>query len=72
MGKFHGLSIPDKSRLVVDVETFLAYIHLIVFGYFECLYCGVQRRTAEVGEAPLPQRFPHSSLLILYYQPLYC
>jgi hypothetical protein len=39
--------IPDKDRLVVDVEALIAYFHLIVFGYFERLYCGTQRSSAE-------------------------
>lgn len=45
MRKAHGLFIPDRDHLVVDVETLLAYIHLIIFGYRECLHCGVQRGT---------------------------
>lgn len=47
MLKIHGLFIPDKDHLVVDVETLIAYMHLIIFGYFQCLYCGTLRGSAE-------------------------
>ncbi|KAH7150382.1 c2h2 finger domain-containing protein [Dactylonectria estremocensis] len=47
MLKTHGLFIPEKDRLVVDMETFITYLHLVIFGYFECLCCGSQRYSAE-------------------------
>ncbi|KAH7134212.1 c2h2 finger domain-containing protein [Dactylonectria macrodidyma] len=50
MLKTHGLFIPEKERLVVDIETFIAYLHLVIFGYFECLYCGSQRYSAEAAQ----------------------
>jgi pre-60S factor REI1 len=50
MLKMHGLFIPDKGRLVVDAETLIAYFHLIIFGYFECLYCNTQRSSAEAAQ----------------------
>jgi C2H2 type zinc-finger (2 copies) len=40
MLRMHGLFISDENRLMLDVETLIAYCHLIIFGYFECLYCG--------------------------------
>ncbi|KXH45129.1 hypothetical protein CSIM01_01258 [Colletotrichum simmondsii] len=46
MHKAHGMFIPDKEKLIVDVEALLKYLHLVVFGYRECLQCGTQRRTA--------------------------
>ncbi|KXH55669.1 hypothetical protein CSAL01_09427 [Colletotrichum salicis] len=46
MHKAHGMFIPDKEKLIVDVETLVKYLHLVVFGYRECLQCGTQRRTA--------------------------
>ncbi|KAI8212192.1 Core trichothecene cluster (CTC) protein 15 [Colletotrichum sp. SAR 10_77] len=45
MHKLHGMFIPDKERLIVDLETLVRYLHLVVFGYRECLQCGTQRRT---------------------------
>lgn len=50
MLKTHGLFIPDKDRLVVDTETLTAYLHLIIFGYFQCLYCGTLRSSAEAAQ----------------------
>jgi pre-60S factor REI1 len=50
MLKMHGLFIPDKDRLVLDAETLIAYFHLIIFGYLECLYCGTQRNSAEAAQ----------------------
>jgi len=47
MRRAHGLFIPDDDRLIVKVETLLRYLHLVVFGYFECLACGTQRASAE-------------------------
>ena len=47
MLKMHGLFITDKDRLVVDVETLIAYFHLIIFGYFQCLYCSTIRSSTE-------------------------
>ncbi|KAK7439440.1 hypothetical protein CaCOL14_008121 [Colletotrichum acutatum] len=46
MHKAHGMFIPDKEKLIVDVEALVKYLHLVVFGYRECLQCGTQRRTA--------------------------
>ncbi|KAK2591107.1 hypothetical protein QQS21_011195 [Conoideocrella luteorostrata] len=45
MTKKHGLSILERNRLIVDLVTLIEYFHLIIFGYFECLYCGSQRQS---------------------------
>jgi pre-60S factor REI1 len=45
MYKHHGLFIPDKEHLIVDLETLLEYLHLVVFTYKECLFCNTARRT---------------------------
>ena len=50
MLKTHGLFIPDEDRLVVDTETLAAYLHLIIFGYFQCLSCGTLRSSAEAAQ----------------------
>ncbi len=47
MHKSHGLFIPQRDHLVVDIETLLAYLHLVIFGYRECLACGTQRNSVE-------------------------
>ncbi|TLD03252.1 uncharacterized protein PgNI_12479 [Pyricularia grisea] len=43
----HGLIIPAKDRLAVDLETLFSYLHLVISGYNECLCCGTQRNTTE-------------------------
>ncbi|KAK2024504.1 hypothetical protein LX32DRAFT_98031 [Colletotrichum zoysiae] len=50
MGKAHGMFIPSREKLVVDLETLVRYLHLVVFGYRECLECGTQRRTAAAAQ----------------------
>ncbi|OLN98033.1 Cytoplasmic 60S subunit biogenesis factor REI1-like protein 2 [Colletotrichum chlorophyti] len=45
MHKAHGMFIPERERLIVDEETLMRYLHLVIFGYRECLQCGTQRRT---------------------------
>ncbi|KAK3359621.1 C2H2 type zinc-finger-domain-containing protein [Lasiosphaeria hispida] len=47
MQKAHGLFIRDLDHLAVDLETLVRYLHLVIFGYRECLYCQSQRRTVE-------------------------
>ena len=46
MSKSHGFYIEMKG-LLVDVGCLLAYFHLIIAGYNECLYCETQRNTRE-------------------------
>lgn len=50
MGKMHGMFIPDKYRLVVDVETLVKYLHLVISVYFECLHCGTRRSSAQAAK----------------------
>ncbi len=50
MLKRHGLFIPDSSHLIVDIETLAEYLHLVIFVYFECLYCGSQRNSAQAAQ----------------------
>ena len=47
MSKAHGLHVVDPANLLVDVVSLLAYFHLIISGYYECLYCGTQRNTRQ-------------------------
>lgn len=46
MQKSHGLFVPQK-HLLVDLETFFRYLHLVVFGYRECIHCGTERATVQ-------------------------
>jgi len=50
MRKFHGLFIPARDRLLVDVETLLDYFHLVIFGYGECLLCSTQRASPDAAQ----------------------
>jgi pre-60S factor REI1 len=46
MSKAHGLHIVT-TNLLVDVGSLLAYFHLVISCYHECLYCGTQRNTTQ-------------------------
>lgn len=47
MRKSHGLLIPHQQHLAVDLETLFRYLHLIIFGYRECIKCGTERSTVQ-------------------------
>lgn len=47
MRKSHGLFVPHQQHLAVDLETLFRYIHLVIFGYRECLKCGTERATVQ-------------------------
>jgi pre-60S factor REI1 len=47
MRKSHGLFVPHEQRLAVDLETLFKYLHLVIFGYRECLHCGTERTTVQ-------------------------
>ncbi|KAI1424972.1 C2H2 type zinc-finger-domain-containing protein [Xylaria sp. FL1777] len=47
MQKSHGLFIPRQKYLVVDLETLFKYLHLIIFGFQECIQCGTERTTVQ-------------------------
>lgn len=41
----HGLFVPDRKRLIVELETLFSYLHLVIVGYNECICCGTQRNS---------------------------
>ncbi|KAF5660701.1 hypothetical protein FCIRC_12059 [Fusarium circinatum] len=43
----HGLFVPYKQHLLVDLETLLRYIHLVIYEYRECIHCGTSRTTVQ-------------------------
>ncbi|OTB07249.1 hypothetical protein M426DRAFT_318278 [Hypoxylon sp. CI-4A] len=47
MQKSHGLFIPYQQHLVIDLETLFRYLHLVIFGYRECIQCGTERTTVQ-------------------------
>jgi pre-60S factor REI1 len=47
MQKSHGLFVPHRQHLAVDLETLFRYLHLVIHDYRECLQCGTQRNTVQ-------------------------
>ncbi|KAI1746841.1 C2H2 type zinc-finger-domain-containing protein [Xylaria castorea] len=47
MQKSHGLFVPHQRHLAVGLETLFRYLHLVVFGYRECIHCGTERATVQ-------------------------
>ncbi|KAK9780317.1 putative C2H2 type zinc-finger-domain-containing protein [Seiridium cardinale] len=47
MQKSHGLFVPKRQNLLVDLEALFKYLHLVIFGYRECLQCGTERATVQ-------------------------
>jgi pre-60S factor REI1 len=47
MQKSHSLFVPYQQHLVVDLETLFRYLHLVIFGYRECIQCGTERATVQ-------------------------
>lgn len=47
MQKSHGLFVPHQKHLIVDLETLFEYLHLVIFGYRECIHCGTERATVQ-------------------------
>ncbi|OHW98076.1 pre-60s factor [Colletotrichum incanum] len=50
MRKRHGLVIPYPENLIVDHETLVKYLHLVIYEYAECLYCGSVRNTPQAAQ----------------------
>jgi pre-60S factor REI1 len=47
MQKTHSFMIPYQSLLSVDVQTLVWYLHLVIYGYHECLLCSKRRSSLE-------------------------
>lgn len=47
MHRSHGLFVPHQQHLVVDLETLFRYLHLVIYGYRECIQCGTERATVQ-------------------------
>ncbi|KAI0020252.1 C2H2 type zinc-finger-domain-containing protein [Xylariomycetidae sp. FL0641] len=47
MQKSHGLFVPHQQHLVVNLEALFRYLHLVIFGYRECIQCGTERATVQ-------------------------
>ena len=47
MLKTHGFSVPYSEALAVELEIVLECLHLLVFGYHQCLICSVSSGSTE-------------------------
>ncbi|KAM5344503.1 hypothetical protein ACJ41O_013039 [Fusarium nematophilum] len=47
MTSTHSFTVPYQDRLAVDLETVVAYLHLVIYGYHECICCATRRSTVE-------------------------
>ncbi|KND86885.1 Cytoplasmic 60S subunit biogenesis factor REI1 [Tolypocladium ophioglossoides CBS 100239] len=47
MATTHSFTIPYQDCLAVDSETLVWYLHLVIYGYTECILCGTRRSTVE-------------------------
>lgn len=47
MRQSHSLIVPLPSALVVDLQTVIWFLHMVIFSYRECICCGKRRRTVE-------------------------
>ncbi|KAF6524888.1 hypothetical protein HZS61_010683 [Fusarium oxysporum f. sp. conglutinans] len=47
MQSAHGLFVPYQQHLLVDLETLFRYLHLVIYEYRECIYCGTSRTTVQ-------------------------
>lgn len=45
----HDFLVPEQDRLLVDIETLIAYLDLVVKEYAQCLYCETLRGTSEAA-----------------------
>ncbi|CAJ0540367.1 Ff.00g075150.m01.CDS01 [Fusarium sp. VM40] len=43
----HGFGIPYPKYLTVEPENLIWYLHYVIFGSFQCMYCEKQRYTLE-------------------------
>lgn len=47
MSKTHSFSIPYLDHLTVEVPVLVKYLHLVIYGYGECILCSARRNTVE-------------------------
>ncbi|KAG9250976.1 C2H2 type zinc-finger-domain-containing protein [Emericellopsis atlantica] len=47
MHQAHGFVVPFQSSLTTDLQTLIAFLHIVIFSYRECIGCGKRRHTVE-------------------------
>ncbi|KAF0328371.1 hypothetical protein GQ607_004523 [Colletotrichum asianum] len=50
MRKRHGMIVPYLESLIVDLEALVKYLHLVIYEYTECPYCGSIRNTPQAAQ----------------------
>lgn len=56
MQRLHSFFVPDKARLIVDLETLFEYLHLVIHEYRECLHCGTERGSVHAVQQHMMDR----------------
>ncbi|UNI16459.1 hypothetical protein JDV02_002891 [Purpureocillium takamizusanense] len=47
MASVHSFIVPYQSCLAVDLQTLIWYLHVVIFGYRECILCTTRRSTVQ-------------------------
>ncbi|KAL7805624.1 C2H2 type zinc-finger domain-containing protein [Trichoderma gracile] len=47
MSKKHSFAIPHQDSLIVEPDVLLEHLHLVVYGYGECILCATRRSTVQ-------------------------
>ncbi|KAL7800695.1 C2H2 type zinc-finger domain-containing protein [Trichoderma afarasin] len=47
MSKEHSFAIPREADLTVEADTLIGYLHLVIYGYRECILCATNRSSVE-------------------------
>ncbi|KAL6805055.1 C2H2 type zinc-finger domain-containing protein [Trichoderma sp. SZMC 28013] len=47
MSKEHSFTIPHEVDLIVEPDTLIGYLHLVIYGYRECILCATRRSSVE-------------------------
>nr|WNZ75291.1 hypothetical protein [Trichoderma harzianum] len=47
MSKEHSFAIPHEADLTVEPITLIGYLHLVIYGYRECILCATNRGSVE-------------------------
>jgi len=51
----HGFTIPDREHLI-DITSFLSYLHILITQFNECIYCGAVRSSIDGVKAHMSDK----------------
>ena len=57
----HGLFVPRPDNLRVDLEALFEHLHLVIFGYRECIKCGRESATVQGAQQHMTGKQGHCS-----------